>query len=186
MIMKLLKDNQLFKINIEKNILKDLVMFIIVKISLDLILLKNIFKLILMNLNQLLLKTKKLLDQLLKEPINTLSNIIWIFQLKIKDLLPLQQMLDMMFLFIIINTFLFNKKHVILVVDVILRLLLVTTPTCMVMEKRKERNLGNKKKNFMNGLMFLRNLNKDMERILLTLVYWMTEEVIKKFTQLMN
>lgn len=58
-----------------------------------------------------------------------------------------------------------------LVVDVQVRPLSVTTPIYMGMERRRERNLGNKKKISMNGLMFFRNSNKDMERTLLTLVF---------------
>ena len=85
MIVNLLIDNQLFKINIEKKLLKDQEMFTIDKMSSDLILIRKIYKLNLHNLNQLLHKMKLLLDLILELKILILFNMISIFQLKIKD-----------------------------------------------------------------------------------------------------
>ena len=172
MIVNLLIDNQLFKINIEKKPLKDQEMFIIDKMSSDLILIRKIYKLNLHNLNQLLHKMKLLLDLILELKILILFNMISIFQLKIKDQLPHPLKLIMMFLFTTTNTSLLNNKLVFLVVDAKVNCLFPITLIYINMEKEKENILGNKiLKTTINGQIQFKNLNKNMERELLTLVY---------------
>lgn len=77
----------------------------------------------------------------------------------------------MMFLFIITNMFLFNKKNVYLVVVALLKQALATTPIFMPMERKKENNLGIKKILIMNGPMSFKNLSKNMVKELSILVY---------------
>lgn len=147
------KENRLFRKNSELKQFRDLEMFTTNRISLDLWSQEKTYKLNLMNLSLNFLKMKKLWDLQLILKTNTLSNIVFQFPSRIKDLLLLPPKSDMMCPFSTISTFLFNKRIAILVVVVLERSAWATPPTFISTERKFQKTNGSKNKLLINGVM---------------------------------
>ena len=152
-----LKDNLLFKRNIEWKPFRDLEIFTTNRTSSDLWLLRKIYKSNSKNLPLNSLKMTRSLDQPFLLKTNIPSNTHSQFLLKIRDLSPLLPKSDMMFLFSTINMSPFNKRIVNLVVDAMERSPFKTLPTCINMERRNLKINMIKKNPLTTGLMLFRN-----------------------------